>query len=100
MGKPSCKINRSGIKYIFITMLFFSHLKIIMDENREMLTALDSVMGDGDLGITMQIAFKDTKYSGVELNQTCLPSGRLSTLNSLCSKNRVNPGLKMIPLML
>ena len=58
--------------FIFIPTILFSHLKRIMDENREMLTELDGVMGDGDLGITMQKAFKDTKYSGVELNQTCL----------------------------
>ncbi len=32
-------------------------IKIIMDENRDNLIALDSMMGDGDLGITMAKAF-------------------------------------------
>ena len=36
----------------------FASLKKIMDENREYLIDLDSVMGDSDLGLTMQKSFE------------------------------------------
>jgi phosphoenolpyruvate---glycerone phosphotransferase subunit DhaL len=35
----------------------FLHIKTIVDQQKETLTELDSVMGDGDLGITMTRAF-------------------------------------------
>ncbi|MCC5930280.1 MAG: dihydroxyacetone kinase subunit L [Cyclobacteriaceae bacterium] len=58
----------------------FGHLKRIMDENREMLIELDSVMGDGDLGITMQKAFTAAHtevqgFTGKESGQLLLKAG-------------------------
>lgn len=35
----------------------FSHIKTIVDQQKDRLTELDSIMGDGDLGITMTRAF-------------------------------------------
>ena len=35
----------------------FLHIKTIIDHQKETLTELDSIMGDGDLGITMSRAF-------------------------------------------
>lgn len=60
--------------------IIFSHLKRIMDENREMLIELDSVMGDGDLGITMQKAFNSAHtetqgFTGKEAGQLMLKTG-------------------------
>lgn len=60
--------------------IIFSHLKRIMDENREMLTELDSVMGDGDLGITMQKAFYSAhieaqSFTGTDTGQMVLKIG-------------------------
>jgi len=67
-------IDIDGLKTIF------SHLKSIMDENREMLIELDSVMGDGDLGITMQKAFTAAHaevqdFTGKEAGQLMLKAG-------------------------
>lgn len=45
-------IGINELKTVFVT------LKNIMDENREYLIELDSVMGDSDLGLTMQKSFK------------------------------------------
>jgi dihydroxyacetone kinase-like protein len=60
--------------------IIFGHLKRIMDENREMLIELDSVMGDGDLGITMQKAFTSAHteagdFTGKEAGQLMLKAG-------------------------
>jgi phosphoenolpyruvate---glycerone phosphotransferase subunit DhaL len=67
-------INIDGLKIIF------SHLKRIMDENREKLTELDGIMGDGDLGITMQKAFNTAHieaqgFTGKEAGQLMLKIG-------------------------
>lgn len=67
-------IDIDGLKTIF------SHLKRIMDENREMLIELDSVMGDSDLGITMQKAFTAAHievqgFTGREAGQLMLKAG-------------------------
>ena len=67
-------IDVEGLKIIF------SHLKRIMDENREKLTELDSVMGDGDLGITMQKGFTAAHaevqgFTGKEAGQLLLKTG-------------------------
>ena len=44
-------MNAADVKSIFL------HLKAIMEREKENLTILDSIMGDGDLGITMTRAF-------------------------------------------
>ena len=67
-------IDIDGLKIIF------SHLKRIMDEKREMLIELDSVMGDSDLGITMQKAFTSAHieaedFTGKETGQLMLKAG-------------------------
>jgi phosphoenolpyruvate---glycerone phosphotransferase subunit DhaL len=67
-------IDLDGLKIIF------SHLKRIMDENREKLTELDRIMGDGDLGITMQKAFNSAHteaqgFTGKEAGQLMLKTG-------------------------
>jgi phosphoenolpyruvate---glycerone phosphotransferase subunit DhaL len=67
-------IDIDGLKVIF------GHLKRIMDENREMLIELDGVMGDSDLGITMQKAFTSAHaeaqgFTGKEAGQLMLKAG-------------------------
>ena len=47
-------MDRIGIEEL---KLIFGSLKKIMDENREYLIELDSIMGDSDLGLTMQKSF-------------------------------------------
>ena len=44
-------LNAADVKSIFL------HIKNIIDREKETLTALDGIMGDGDLGITMTRAF-------------------------------------------
>lgn len=46
-------MNRENI------MQYFEKLDIIMNDNREFLIELDSVVGDGDLGLTMGDGFKE-----------------------------------------
>lgn len=67
-------IDMDGLKIIF------GHLKRIMDDNREKLIELDSVMGDGDLGITMQKGFTAAHgevqgFTGPEAGQLLLKAG-------------------------
>ena len=58
----------------------FDHLKKTMDHHRERLIELDSTMGDGDLGITMQKAFTAANtaaqnFEGADLGKLMLQIG-------------------------
>lgn len=56
--------------------IIFGSLKKIMDENREYLIELDSVMGDSDLGITMQKAFEAANNEAMIFSEN--DTGKLS----------------------
>ena len=49
--------------------VFMDQLRIIMDENRDLLISLDGVVGDGDLGLTMSAGFSAAYEAVAELNQ-------------------------------
>jgi len=44
----------------------FLHIKTIVDKRKDQLTELDSIMGDGDLGITMTKAFAAASEEAVK----------------------------------
>jgi len=85
----------------------FNCLKKIMDKNRETLIELDSVMGDGDLGITMQKAFTSAQaeaqiFESEELGDLMIKIGMKisqsapSTMGTLLAKGFISGG-KSIP---
>lgn len=78
-----------------------------MDENREKLTALDSVMGDGDLSITMQKAFNSAHteaqgFTGKESGQLLVKAGMKiaqaapSTMGTLLAKGLMKGGKSIL----
>jgi len=72
-------LNSEDIKAII------SQIKNIMDENRDYLIELDSVMGDGDLGITMNKAFTAAHAEALKSAETD-PSKLLITIGMVIAK--------------
>ncbi|MEO1012231.1 MAG: dihydroxyacetone kinase subunit L [Bacteroidota bacterium] len=67
-------LDNKGLRQVF------DHLKKTMDHNRERLIELDSAMGDGDLGITMQKAFtaantEAQSFKGTDIGKLMLQIG-------------------------
>ena len=63
----------------------FLHIKTIIDHQKETLTELDSIMGDGDLGITMSRAFT-AAYEYAAGSEENLPGKLLIKLGMIIAK--------------
>jgi len=72
-------LNVSDVKSIFF------HIKTLVDREKENLTALDSAMGDGDLGITMARAFSAAQEEADKSDET-MPGKLLIKLGMTMAK--------------
>jgi dihydroxyacetone kinase-like protein len=60
---------------------FFTQAQQVFSLNRQMLIELDGIIGDGDLGITMEKAFSSAlksaqEFSGNDLGECCIDCGK------------------------
>ena len=65
----------------------FRHLAVVMAEKRDELITLDSVIGDGDLGITMDKAFTAAAdsiqhFDGASIGAMCIDAGKNMAKNA------------------
>jgi dihydroxyacetone kinase-like protein len=65
--------------------LIIHEIKVMMDDQKETLTELDSVMGDGDLGITMNRAFS-AAYDEVVRSEEKIPGKLMIRIGMVIAK--------------